>query len=575
MRTLLPLAFTTFGLAAQERPVLIEHVRVFDGQKVVEADGVLLQGGRIQAVGHGLTAPEGATRVEGRGCTLLPGLIDAHVHTWGEALRQAPPFGVTTVLDMFALPSSVPGLRKEGDPGVADIRSAGYLATVPGGHGTEYGLAVPTLTKPEEAQAWVDARVAEGSAYIKIVIEHGSPKDPLPTLSAETVAALVKAAHRRGKLAVAHISTQAEAIEALEAGVDGLVHLFLDQAPSEAFLRLARRKGVFVVPTLSVCASAASLHVGDELMTDGRLKGQLSATQRETLGRMLAWGDGVKYEYAEQATAALERAGVPVLAGTDAPNPGTAFGVSMHGELARLVHAGLTPVQALAAATSRPAATFHLEDRGRIQPGLRADLVLVKGDPTQDILASRAIEGVWRGGLPVDLEARRKQVAAEATAAPALQVADLGVAIGGDGGWNPSTDTIVGGHSKAELLPAAEGATGLEVKGEVVAGAAFVWSGAVRFPGGAPYQPVDVSAFKTLRLKVRGEGSVNLQLYTRAGGYIPYARVVTLKKEGATVRLDLTALKGLDLAHLTAVSLARGPELGPVHFWIEEAIFER
>ena len=78
-------------------------------------------------------------------------------------------------------------------------------------------------------------------------------------------------------------------------------------------------------------------------------------------------------------------------AGTDAPNSGTAHGASLHGELQLLVEAGLTPTEALAAATSAPAAAFHLTDRGRIAPGLRADLVLVEGDPTADILQTRAI----------------------------------------------------------------------------------------------------------------------------------------------------------------------------------------
>src|SRR2546429_5762269 len=84
----------------------------------------------------------------------------------------------------------------------------------------------------------------------------------------------------------------------------------------------------------------------------------------------------------------LARAHVPILTGTDAPVPGTAYGASVHVELALLVRDGLTPVQALAAATSVPAQAFHLSDRGWIRPGMRADLVLVEGDPTTNILRS-------------------------------------------------------------------------------------------------------------------------------------------------------------------------------------------
>jgi hypothetical protein len=80
--------------------------------------------------------------------------------------KQAAVFGVTTGLDMFTDPANTVGIKKEQQKGMlldyADLRSAGYLGTAPGGHGTEYGLAVATLTRPEEAQAWVDARIAEG-----------------------------------------------------------------------------------------------------------------------------------------------------------------------------------------------------------------------------------------------------------------------------------------------------------------------------------------------------------------------------------------------------------------------------
>jgi imidazolonepropionase-like amidohydrolase len=99
---------------------------------------------------------------------------------------------------------------------------------------------------------------------------------------------------------------------------------------------------------------------------------------------------------------ALHAGGVEILAGSDAPNPGTAHGASLHHELELLVRAGLTPTEALRAATSAPARRFGLADRGRIAPGQRADLLLVAGDPTADIRATRAIERIWKNGAPVE-----------------------------------------------------------------------------------------------------------------------------------------------------------------------------
>jgi imidazolonepropionase-like amidohydrolase len=109
----------------------------------------------------------------------------------------------------------------------------------------------------------------------------------------------------------------------------------------------------------------------------------------------------LRFDAALATVAELHAAGVELMAGSDAPNPGTAHGASLHHELELLVRAGLTPTEALRAATATPARRFGLSDRGRIAPGQRADLLLVRGDPTADIRATRQIERVWKNGAPV------------------------------------------------------------------------------------------------------------------------------------------------------------------------------
>src|SRR5690606_26429143 len=169
--------------------------------------------------------------IDGSGMTLLPGLIDAHVHTWGGARAEALVFGVTTVLDMFSLPDVLPHARQQRESVVptreADLYGAGYLATVEGGHGTQYGLAVPTLASPEQATEWVAARKDEGSDFIKLVREDMSSYregDPQPSLDRATAAAVIAAARAEGMLAVVHVSTLEHAMEALQDGAHGLVH---------------------------------------------------------------------------------------------------------------------------------------------------------------------------------------------------------------------------------------------------------------------------------------------------------------------------------------------------------------
>jgi imidazolonepropionase-like amidohydrolase len=95
-----------------------------------------------------------------------------------------------------------------------------------------------------------------------------------------------------------------------------------------------------------------------------------------------------------------------IVAGTDAPNPGTTYGASLHGELEMYVEAGLTPVEALTTATSAPAQAFHIPDRGRIAPGMRADLLLVNGHPDEDIKATRNIDAVYKAGVKLDRKRR-------------------------------------------------------------------------------------------------------------------------------------------------------------------------
>ena len=385
----------------------IRNVRVFDGARVWPRATVLVRDGRVEALGEDIAVPDGFETVDGAGRTLLPGLIDAHA--WGSALADALNFGVTTTLGMFGDPAMNRELKpsREGLAPVAhaDHYSSGWLATVPGGHGTQFGLPVPTLSTPVEASPWVEARFAEGSDYIKIVFEPkgvGGLGPPFPSLDAPTMEALIRAAHARDRLAVVHVSRLEPARTALAAGADGLVHVFADRPADEGLIELARERGAFVTPTLAVTASAAGEGEGAALAADPRVAPFLSPDQRQTLEQAFPRLAFMKTAVGMDATRRLAAAGVDVLAGSDAPNPGTAHGVSLHHELALLVRAGLTPLEALAAATSVPARRFGLADRGRIGPGARADLLLVAGDPTADIAATLDIERIWKNGAPVE-----------------------------------------------------------------------------------------------------------------------------------------------------------------------------
>ncbi len=512
------LATLCLTLAAQERPVLVQNVRIFDGERVLKADSVRFAQGRIQEIGRGL-APKGAEVVDGSGHTLLPGLIDSHVHVFGNALGQSLSYGVTTVIDCFTDPEVARQAKARASKSEADLLSSGHLATTAGGHGAQFGIPVPTLSRAEEAAPWVKARLAEGSDFIKIIREDGSTHGMrFTTLGLEVVEALTQAAHAHGKLAVAHVVKEADALACLERGVNGLAHAWGDAVPGPRTTALLKEKGRFVIPTLSVFQAGAPEPLGARLAKDAALRPYLPLEVERNLVQPQAWqkATATYHSVAAQGTGALHRAGVTLLAGTDAPNPGTAFGISLHGELELLVKAGLSPVEALKAATVHPATTFRMTDRGRVQVGTRADLLLVKGDPTVDITATRAIARIWKQGEALDrapiaagiAQARTAAAQAAPTQGPVRWTftsdADLAT-------WMPSTDAIAGGASTVKLARHPEG--GLHLTGKVDGKVPFAWAGALWMPTGDFMAGKDFRTLKAHRFRATGPGAPALMFY--------------------------------------------------------------
>ena len=214
---------------------VITNARIFDGEQVVEASTIVIEGDQIISVGE--EVPEHAVVIDAEGGTVLPGLIDAHVHTSVEFLRDALKFGVTTELEMMGgFTKSGREHELQGIEDIADVRSAGMGVTPPGGHPDEllpgdgeipdfvlrelealteeernarlaahahqhdHGGA-PEVTTPEEAVIFVQEQVQQGADYIKIMIEEGSvlAAPGLPVLSQEILSAAVVEAHRHGK----------------------------------------------------------------------------------------------------------------------------------------------------------------------------------------------------------------------------------------------------------------------------------------------------------------------------------------------------------------------------------------
>ena len=530
--------------------LVFKNVRIFDGKQLIPTATVIVVDGKIQSIGNQISIPDQAEVIEGDNLTLLPGLIDAHVHIWDEQhLRQFLIFGVTTVIDMYMDVKKMTDIKKKQSAGrisdMASLISAGVAITAPGGHGTQFSIPISTITRPEDAQASVDARIAEGSDFIKTIYDDGSTYSiDFPTLDKETIAAIIKAAHNRNKLAVVHVATLQGARMAVAAGADGLAHIFCEDIFDPGFGAFVARSKAFVIPTLSVLESICRTSGALSLLDDPGLSPYLRPRDIKNLQDKFPFTSQVGkkgYEGALKALRQLQAEKVIILAGTDSPNPGTAYGASLHRELELLVAAGFSPVEALSAATSCPAEVFNLSDRGRIQSGLTADLLLVEGDPTKDIKKIRRITGVWKSGVEVDRTAYLMSVKKEKEAGKnqkkETNPLDLGsglisdfeadeVISGFGAGWSVSTDKRMGGKSQAEFKQVPEGALGsqgaLMVTGTIVKGSPITWAGAFFSPGKTYMAPADLSSKKTLSFWAKGDGKTyTVMIFTKSKGFMP------------------------------------------------------
>ena len=353
----------------------LTNARVFDGHSIREPSTVIIDGDRI-----GIDSTD-AVVIDCESGILLPGFIDSHVHCRRpENLHQFSIWGVTTAIDLGSWPREARESIKQKaiDENLTEIRSAGVIATVPGSsHSHIPGLPQEALISgPESVDKFIAGRVAEGAYLIKLIADGFESKQSLMN-------SLVMAAHKHEKLTVAHATTASACGAAQEANVDILTHAPLDMVLGNEAISNAAMKGTVVIPTL--------------LMMDG-----LARAKRR---------HGLDYSYscAKNTVSALQSAGVPIFVGTDSnsgPESPVPHGESIHRELELLVDAGLSIVEALRAATVEPANYFGMNDRGSVEPGRLADLVLLSHSPVDDIRNTRTIQRVWCRGVEIERPAR-------------------------------------------------------------------------------------------------------------------------------------------------------------------------
>ena len=388
---------------ANDNSFVIGPVNIFDGEKWRDEKFVVVHDGWITELA--LSRPQlDLPYRETQGQVLMPGLIDAHVHVWGDALEQSLNFGVTTVIDMFGdtsfLQQHKAARAKTQQAEHADIFGAGYLVTAPNGHGTQYGIRVPTLSDPSAAPEAVAKRLDGGSDFIKIVYTRADAVyQHAPSISYAELEATIKAAHQAQQLAVVHVADHASAVDAVKAGADGLVHSFFDRPASDELVQLMRSNGTFIIPTMALYEGMLRGELNETLLTAESIK--LPASAQTSLNQSFGNTQFPPHFYDNLllTTERLYQAGVPILAGSDAPNPGTAHGWSLLAELEMLQRVGLPLESVMHAATAAPAKAFALPHQGRIAEGMKADLLLVDTSATTNLQALFHPLAIWKNGF--------------------------------------------------------------------------------------------------------------------------------------------------------------------------------
>ncbi len=434
-------------------PLLVEDARVggrilFRGVDVYPGWGkvlwkgrdVLVEAGKIRGIGARQTIKaEGAHVVEGAGHTLMPGLVDTHVHLsgsgsapghfvfWNEQhnLHAHLRAGVTTVFDLGGQASASMAMRDK-------VRSGQWLGprifftdgpiSSPGSHPAPAGskllpwplgwfapLLLTTIQTPADAPKIVAGLQKKQVDYVKMVVDQLPPGSP--EMGESLVRALVRAAKAKGMRVFIHIGSAQNALVAARAGADVLAHGVYRDALTEAQAREIAKAGIRMIPTLAAFERTAELAEGkmrlepmERMMHPSVLWEPILGEKGKSFAKV-----PVLREFAEGLLRArkhwhenirlLHRAGVPIWVGTDSALPGVYPGSAYHRELQALSKVGIPNDALLEAATSGASRLLEKHPRyGKVEVGMAADLIMIEGDPLRDIRAVEKLKVVMRAG---------------------------------------------------------------------------------------------------------------------------------------------------------------------------------
>ncbi|OBT66782.1 hypothetical protein VE03_04001 [Pseudogymnoascus sp. 23342-1-I1] len=352
----------------------LTNVRVFDGWRIRKPSTVVIDGDSIT-----FNLRDIQNTIDGEGGVLLPGLIDSHIHLSSlDSLDTLSSYGVTTVMNMGCTNYTLCSALRD-QTGLTSFITAGEGAVAPNStHATVFG-AKGFVNSPAQAPQFVENVFGNGSNFIKIISEPNGFNQAIHDV-------LVRTTHSLGKTAMTHAQDYGSYEVAIRSKTNGLQHVPFDIPLTEEMAQRIKNQAQHVTPTLNI----------------GKI-----VTSNSTIESIISGGIDLTYEAGVTSVQRLMRAGVPILAGTDAIDAAGSFlkgdliGITLHQELQYLTEAGMSEVDALRATTVVPSIWHNLVGRGSIREGYRADLLLLKpgSNPLRNISKTMYIARVWNAGI--------------------------------------------------------------------------------------------------------------------------------------------------------------------------------
>lgn len=399
------LLFATLSFApAFAETVAFENVRLIvgDGQPPIAGATVIIDGERIVQAGRRdqVTVPKSAKRIDATGKTLMPALIDTHVHVVQpkEALirdlHRLAYFGIGTVMSLGVDTTEAPfEVRAHPVPGAARLLTAGRGITAPE-PGRE--TAPYWVTSVAEAQRAVDENAAKHVDIIKIWVD--DRRGTVQKLSPPLYQAVIEAAHQKGLRVTAHLFALDDAKSLLRSGVDAFAHSVRDREVDEELLKLVRERPAFVMnPSLPPRGEPTDLQWLKGVVADE----DFAQAQKRNEPRP---NDQAAFSLQAGNLRLMKKAGAHIVLGTDTSFdfPGGNAPWAAHIEMEDMVAAGMTPLEVITSGTAGAASFLHLKDVGTVEAGKIADLLLLDADPAESIRNTRRVSAVYLRGVAVD-----------------------------------------------------------------------------------------------------------------------------------------------------------------------------